>query len=277
MAAFKATGIHPFDPNVIKPAQMQPSQNTSTRASFPQPQTSPTRAVMVAFRDYSFTTQGTRPDSPPTAGPSSSLAASDPIPMATDTYPLPSTPSKRRDPASNPDLATPHKRMRLLGVGLANTSSGSFLVTKARVSHLEMKRVIHPPVLECVPGEIATPDWSLIDKHAPFSEFTRSALESQCGALEKCLLLAQQRLEAQEMIMEGQNAQLIIQNIGMERMNHSLHEKEKGKKSDRTVLFPGGKGRHLTDPELIKQKRELEDAKAHEEVEKVRKRVAKED
>jgi hypothetical protein len=42
-------------------------------------------------------------------------------------------------------------------------------------------------------------------------------------------------------------------------------------------LFPGGKGRHLTDAELIQQKWELEDAKAQEEVEKERKRVAKED
>ncbi|KAF8523965.1 hypothetical protein BU17DRAFT_74883 [Hysterangium stoloniferum] len=167
--------------------------------------------------------------------------------------------------------------MRLLGVGLANTSSGSFLVTKAHVTHLEMKRAIHPPVLERVPGKIATPDWSLLDKHAPLSEFTRSALESRCKALERNLLLAQQWLKAQEMIMEGQNAQLVIQNIGMERMNHTLHEKEKGKKSDRTILFPGGKGRHLTDVELIKQKQELEDTKAQEEAEKERKRVAKED
>ncbi|KAF8522949.1 hypothetical protein BU17DRAFT_75097 [Hysterangium stoloniferum] len=123
--------------------------------------------------------------------------------------------------------------MWLLGVGLANTSSGSFLVTKAHVTHLEMKRAIHPPVLECVPGKIATPDWSLLDKHALLSKFTCSALE----------------------------------------MNHTLHEKEKGKKSDRTILFPGGKGRHLTDVELIKQKRELEDTKAQEEAEKERKRA----
>ncbi|KAF8511549.1 hypothetical protein BU17DRAFT_54561, partial [Hysterangium stoloniferum] len=160
--------------------------------------------------------------------------------------------------------------MWLLGVGLANTSSGSFLVIKAHVTHLEMKRAIHPPVLERVSGKIVTPDWSLLDKHAPLLEFTCSALESQCKALERNLLLAQQRLEAQEMIMEGQNAQLVIQNIGMERMNHTLHEKEKGKKSDRTILFPGGKGRHLTDVELIKQKWELEDTKAQEEAEKER-------
>jgi hypothetical protein len=85
MAAFKATGIHPFNPNVIKPTQMKPSENTSTQASFPQPQTSPTHAVMVAFCDYSFTIQGTRPDSPPAAGPSTFPGSlSNPILVAAD-------------------------------------------------------------------------------------------------------------------------------------------------------------------------------------------------
>lgn len=48
-SAFEATGIWPFNPNVITPRHMKPSQVTSTRASFPLPQTSPTRAVMAAF------------------------------------------------------------------------------------------------------------------------------------------------------------------------------------------------------------------------------------
>lgn len=108
-AAYKATGIHPFNPNVIKPTQMKPSENTSTQASFPQPQTSPTCVVMVAFCDYSFTTQGTRPDSPPVAGPSTfSGSLSNPILVAADTNLL-ITPSKHCDPASNPDLATQSK------------------------------------------------------------------------------------------------------------------------------------------------------------------------
>jgi hypothetical protein len=127
--------------------------------------------------------------------------------------------------------------MQLLRAGLTNTASGSFLVTKAHVMHLEMKQIIHPPVLECVPGKIADPDWLLLNKHPPLLHFTCYALESQCKALEKNLLLAQQRLEAQEMIIEGQNAQLVVQNMGMERMNHILHEKEKGKKHQPLAVF----------------------------------------
>ncbi|KAF8221739.1 DDE-domain-containing protein, partial [Tricholoma matsutake] len=40
-AAFAATGIHPFDPNVVRPEQMKPAEATSTRSSFPLLQPSP--------------------------------------------------------------------------------------------------------------------------------------------------------------------------------------------------------------------------------------------
>ena len=68
-AAFAATGIHPFNPEIITPAQMQPSQPTSTKAGFPLPQASPVRAVMAAFGGYAFTHQSLRPDSSPTTTP----------------------------------------------------------------------------------------------------------------------------------------------------------------------------------------------------------------
>ncbi|KAE9402190.1 hypothetical protein BT96DRAFT_1017763 [Gymnopus androsaceus JB14] len=67
--------------------------------------------------------------------------------------------------------------------------------------------------------------------------------------------------------MEGQNAQLIVQNTGMERMNLALHAKETTKKTDRTILFPGGKGRHLTGSEF-------RDLKGKQEAEKRAKEVA---
>ena len=75
--------------------------------------------------------------------------------------------------------------------------------------------------------------------------------------------------------MEGQGAQLIIQNMGMEQMNLTLHAKEKAKQTDRTVLFPGGKGRHLTDPELIVEKRKLEKERKEKELAKEKRKAAK--
>jgi hypothetical protein len=61
--------------------------------------------------------------------------------------------------------------------------------------------------------------------------------------------------------------------MAMGTLKKALFEKEKGKKSDRSVLFPGGHGRHLTAPEVIAQKRTLENAKETEESNKATKRA----
>ena len=53
------------------------------------------------------------------------------------------------------------------------------------------------------------------------------------------------------------------QHLEVTKLTRSLEAKEK-KKTDRTILFPGGKGRHLTDPEFI---RELEEQDARRELE----------
>ncbi|KAJ7929827.1 hypothetical protein B0H13DRAFT_1859311 [Mycena leptocephala] len=62
----------------------------------------------------------------------------------------------------------------------------------------------------------------------------------------------------------------------MDELKKALFEKEKGKKSDRSVLFPGGKGRHLTAPEVIAQKRTLKNAKVQEVTDKANKKAKKE-
>ncbi|KAF8170977.1 hypothetical protein K438DRAFT_1982258 [Mycena galopus ATCC 62051] len=62
----------------------------------------------------------------------------------------------------------------------------------------------------------------------------------------------------------------------MGKLKTALFEKEKTKKSDRRILFPGGKGRHLTAPEVIAQKRAMEDAKEHEQEERATKKAKRE-
>lgn len=42
-AAFRATGIYPYDPTVITEEQMKPSLATSTKANFPLTQSTPVR------------------------------------------------------------------------------------------------------------------------------------------------------------------------------------------------------------------------------------------
>ena len=48
-AAFKATGVHPFNPDVITEKQMKPSLLTSTRGTFPLTQPSPVHAILKAM------------------------------------------------------------------------------------------------------------------------------------------------------------------------------------------------------------------------------------
>jgi hypothetical protein len=51
-AAFRATGVFPFNPEIITAAQMKPAEATSTHAAFPLQQSSPVQVVMAAFHHY---------------------------------------------------------------------------------------------------------------------------------------------------------------------------------------------------------------------------------
>lgn len=272
-SAFQATGIYPYNPDVIRPEQMKPAETTSIRSSLPLLQPSPVRAVISAFRNHQFTHQECHPDSPPNAGSSNFLGS-----LSDPTTPTGSgrIQSQKRplDPASDPNLETPSKRMRILAEGLSRTS-GSILITKARVTHLEMAKFTKPPVREQIPPEIEVPDWSSLQCNRPLNSLTREELEEHVLMMTKGLECSQQLVAAQQVVIEGANAQMVVQNLAMDKVNLSLHKKEKKKKSDRTVLFPGGKGRHLTDLEVIRKKRELEEERVQEEVEKERRKVAK--
>ena len=211
-AAFAATGIHPFNPDVVKPKQMKPAEAMSTQSSFPLPQSSPVRAMIMACRNHEFTFRECHPDSPPRSQADASIfsgSLSDDIVDPT----LRSPPKRQIDPASNPDLATPSKRMRFLAAGLANTSSGSILISKARVSHLEMAKHIMPPVVEHVPKELEHPDWSLLRCSTLLSSLSKGGLEERCEALTENLERSHKIITAQSVINESANVQLAIMNL----------------------------------------------------------------
>jgi len=50
---------------------------------------------------------------------------------------------------------------------------------------------------------------------------------------------------------ERANAQLVVQKAHLNKLNQVLHTKENKKKSDHTILFAEGFGRHLTNDESI--------------------------
>ncbi|KAJ7333968.1 hypothetical protein DFH08DRAFT_814038 [Mycena albidolilacea] len=81
------------------------------------------------------------------------------------------SPKRCPDPVSNPDHFTPCKCMRFLGVGLASTSSGSFLVTKPKATHLDIGKTA-APVFEQILDKLQEPDWSILQCSAQCVELT---------------------------------------------------------------------------------------------------------
>ncbi|THU89239.1 DDE-domain-containing protein, partial [Dendrothele bispora CBS 962.96] len=161
LAAWKATGLIQFNPNIIKPEQMRSSEITSTKSTFPLPQNSPTRAIMTAFREYKFTNldNSSRP-STPVPGPSQ--FPDSPSMLNQNLFATPFQDRMNIDPSLYPSLLTPSKHMRFLRNGLSSTASGSFLVKKTKATHEQMSRLIQNPTLETVPANIPRPDWSLL-------------------------------------------------------------------------------------------------------------------
>ena len=71
----------------------------------------------------------------------------------------------------------------------------------------------------------------------------------------------------QNLINEGQNAQLIVQNMGIEAMAHILYEKKKLKQIEQVALFSNSNIRYLIASEFVELKRKKKDEKAKEEEE----------
>ncbi|TDL17554.1 hypothetical protein BD410DRAFT_689367, partial [Rickenella mellea] len=164
---------------------------------------------------------------------------------------------------------TPSKRIRLMTAGLATTSSGSFLVSKARVTSAHK---ISAPVINR-PPILPQPDWSLITAPRPGEYETKQQLLSRIEALTSGLELAQQHVTVLRAINEGANAQLVIQDMLGQKQNESLYSAENKKKTDRTKLFPEGKGRHLTDEKFIRELQAGEKAKTDNAAAKAKRRV----
>ncbi|KAJ3499646.1 hypothetical protein NMY22_g19492 [Coprinellus aureogranulatus] len=216
-AAFRVTGIFPFDPTVISETQMKPSLTTSVKGTFPLPQPSPVRAVMAAMAKH---------------------------PMGTTTPPY--TPSLCRSyPEIDPDLYTPSKRIRALNTGLASTSSGSFLVSSDK---LTSSTPVIPPVLEAVPS-LPQPDWSLSRKSSNVS--TVRDLQRENETLRAQRKRAETIDRVKDGIIEGCHATMVIQNCHLMKQNGALYAREARKTSNRTSTLDTSKGQVYSTEEVL--------------------------
>ena len=248
-AAFAATGVHPYNPDVITEKLMQPSLPTSTRGSFPLTQSSPVRAIVHAMGSHPPTSFE---HSPTHHGP------------ANHSFQSPSSPSgsgsRLHDENDDLEPETPSKRLRIMYSNLGATTSGSLLVSKNRISSAY---TVAAPVFKDV-ALLPEPSWDLLNKRHDAKYQSRDSVLQQNAALTESLAQSKDIIRTLQLKEERANAQLVVQNAHLNKLNQVLHTKKNKKKSDRTVLFAEGFGRHLTNDESIalvqgqKERREKE-------------------
>jgi hypothetical protein len=132
--SFARTGIQPFNPKAITPAQLLPSAATSTRASFPAPQRPEVFAVMKTWKGYRWTT--TQDDLDPThfadiltnpGSRSSPIPTPDPTQIQSATVDNVNVPNESRESANSPvviqDEPSPPEEQDASCTNEASTSS----------------------------------------------------------------------------------------------------------------------------------------------------------
>ena len=228
-AAFRVTGVYPFNPTVISEKQMKLSLTTSVEGSFPLVQASPVRAVMAAFT--------TLPEDSFTMSPQTPVSQTSDSGRTQQTHPpSPLSRKRHRSDVIDPSLLTPSKRMRALHANLSATSTGSILVSAVKATSLTLK--IISPVLES-PPVLPEPDWNLAKMPLVPAYMTRNQLINENTALKSNLEHAQLQLHARDAMLEGAHAQLVVQNLSLQKLNQALFNKENRKTNDRALLFDG--------------------------------------
>jgi hypothetical protein len=124
--------------------------------------------------------------------------------------------------------------MRALVSGLSATSSGSILVSDVKATSSSIRLI--SPVLEAPPA-LPEPDWGLVKP--TYSYMTRDQLAQENEQLRKSLINAQMQMRARDAMLEGSHAQLVLQNLTLQKTHQALFNKENQSKNDRTLLFDG--------------------------------------
>ncbi|THH06317.1 hypothetical protein EW146_g9650 [Bondarzewia mesenterica] len=206
---------------------MRPSEPSSMRGTFPLTQPSPVKAIITAFRAQPVTAFDIDPETHQTP---STIISSSLTPNGLCCITL-VTLSRRRVRDSNTNLApctdTPSKCIRLMTAGLASTSSGSLLLSKR---HITTRNTILIPILEPLPT-LNEPNWSLLQpKNYTSSRETTEQLQARIDQLTAELMLAKQHIEARDDTITANHAQMVLQNVYLDKQNQALYVKENKKR-----------------------------------------------
>ena len=121
---------------------------------------------------------------------------------------------------------------------LASTSSWSMLVLKMCMTSVY---TITMPVFEPLP-KLLQPDWSYLQNPPSNTYQSREALQHENSKLTKSLHCSQVIIHAQKAREEAREAQIVVQNAHLMKLNNSLHAKENKKKNHCTTLSLMGLG-----------------------------------
>ncbi|KIJ41943.1 hypothetical protein M422DRAFT_254961 [Sphaerobolus stellatus SS14] len=260
--SFSATGSIPFNLNVISAEKMKLGKPTSVKGTFPLVQPSPVRAAVKYLDLFCPTSLDRNPEY--ARAPTGQLGmipehreldpVIDPVLQMLSMPPQHSA-QKLNTPTRSVNKSkpfTPSKAVRILISQLSATVSGSFLVSE---SPLKSTTPILIPILEKLP-EHRLHNWDTGDMPINTVEFTKQQLGDIVTRLAQELTSAQVHLLACDDTISRLQAQLIIQNMHLIKLNR---------------LFPDGFGRILTDDDCIALQEEAEARKAAKELQKTKK------
>lgn len=262
-AAFRKTGLWPFNPDVITAEMLAPSRETSAQAHMPLPQPTPVRKLASMLRLFDDRTiQAAAARSSPPAAP--------PYPQPRDDWPIDpillTTPYRARAPAAaharNPGpIPAPVMHPPLMGhptprTALRTTSAG-FLVQPENITSgmaLPRAHVVIPP------------EWS-----APQDLFAAEPQSLLEWRLQETLRVAAQVHDQQLAACYTANAGMVLQRSYCERVRGQLAASErKSKQQKGQKLMGDGMPRLLTDAEFMQRVADHQDAQLRTEVEKQR-------
>ncbi|KAG6843795.1 hypothetical protein H0H87_000395, partial [Tephrocybe sp. NHM501043] len=123
--------------------------------------------------------------------------------------------------------------MHLLHSSLTSTSSGFFLVSTAIIT---LVIPITLPILEALPN-FPEHQWNLVK--APATWKTYQQLEKKNEKLQTNLQFAKSHVQACKMMLEGTQAQLVLQNLHLHKTLQTLFNHKTHKKNDWSLLFNG--------------------------------------
>ena len=214
LAAFHATGLSPFNPNVIQQNQLNPSTSFSTHGTFPLAQPSPVARFLQTWNNtYKTSPQSARnpnfalvQTSPPSPTHEVVYNFGNDLSNSGMAYLLP----------SGPDISPHH--------GIPSSTSSA--------NPIDLR--YNPHLLQ-----------------SPKQKWSKEKLIKQNLQLRQLALDQAEHIDATDEIMHEQNGQLIVQNLYCDRLHQALYGVKNAKRggTSRRRLFATDVGRHLTGSE----------------------------